>query len=35
MSPPFKYYYEDYKPGDVIAMGERTVQRDEIIAFAR
>lgn len=31
----YKYYYEDFKPGDVIDMGERTVTREEIIDFAR
>lgn len=31
----YKYYYEDFKAGDVIAMGERTLGREEIIAFAR
>jgi acyl dehydratase len=29
-----KYYWEDFKAGDRFAMGERTVDRDEIIEFA-
>jgi acyl dehydratase len=28
-------YFEDFKPGDVIELGRRSVSRDEIIAFAR
>lgn len=32
---PYKYYFEDFKPGDVLFLGERTLGRDEIIAFAR
>jgi acyl dehydratase len=31
----YKYYFEDFKPGDVVPMGERTITREEIIAFAR
>ena len=29
-----KYYWEDFKVGDRAPMGERTVDRDEVIAFA-
>jgi acyl dehydratase len=28
-------YFDDFRPGDVIELGSRTVTRDEIIAFAR
>lgn len=28
-------YFEDFKAGDVIELGSRTVTRDEIVAFAR
>lgn len=31
----YRYYYEDFKPGDVLPLGERTLSKDEIIAFAR
>lgn len=31
----YKYYFEDFKPGDVIHMGERTLIREEIVEFAR
>ncbi len=31
----YKYYFEDFKAGDVISLGERTLGKDEIIAFAR
>ncbi|HEY7760127.1 MAG TPA: MaoC family dehydratase [Burkholderiales bacterium] len=30
-----KYYWEDFKPGDTFAMGERVMDRDEMLAFAR
>ena len=28
-------YFEDFKPGDVIELGSRTITRDAIVAFAR
>ncbi|MCW5621988.1 MAG: MaoC family dehydratase [Burkholderiales bacterium] len=28
------YYWEDFKVGDIASLGERTVDRDEVIAFA-
>jgi acyl dehydratase len=28
-------YFEDFKPGDVIELGSRTITKDAIIAFAR
>ena len=28
-------YFEDFEPGQVYELGERTVSRDEIVAFAR
>jgi acyl dehydratase len=28
-------YFEDFTPGQVIELGQRTIDRDEIIAFAR
>lgn len=31
----YKYYFEDFKVGDVIAMGERTLSKQEIIEFAQ
>ncbi len=31
----YKYYFEDFKPGDVIPMGERTLTQAEMVAFAR
>ncbi|MSQ59924.1 MAG: MaoC family dehydratase [Betaproteobacteria bacterium] len=31
----YKFYFEDFKAGDVIAMGARTLEKHEIIAFAR
>ena len=31
----YKYYFEDFKAGDVIAMGEHTLTRNEIVTFAR
>ncbi len=30
-----KYYWEDFKVGDVAVLGERTVSKEEILAFAR
>jgi acyl dehydratase len=30
-----KYYWEDFKPGDTFPMGERVMDRDEMLAFAR
>jgi acyl dehydratase len=30
-----KYYWEDFKPGDNFAMGERVMDREEMIAFAK
>jgi acyl dehydratase len=30
-----KYYWEDFKVGEVSEMGRRTVDKEEIIAFAR
>jgi acyl dehydratase len=30
-----KYYWEDFKPGDTFPMGERLIDRDEVMAFAR
>lgn len=30
-----KYYWEDFKVGDTVPMGERTVAREEMIAFAK
>jgi acyl dehydratase len=30
-----KYYWEDFKVGDTAPMGEKVVDRDEVIAFAR
>jgi len=30
-----KYYWEDFKPGDTFPMGERAMDRDEMMAFAR
>jgi acyl dehydratase len=30
-----KYYWEDFKPGDAFPMGERLIDRDEVMAFAR
>ena len=29
----FKYYFEDFKVGDTAPMGEKVVDKDEIIAF--
>ena len=31
----YKYYFEDFKVGDVIPMGQRTLTAEEIISFAR
>lgn len=28
------YYWEDFKVGDIAALGERTVDKEEVIAFA-
>ena len=28
-------YFEDFTPGQVIELGQRTIEKDEIIAFAR
>lgn len=28
-------YFEDFKPGDVIELGSRTITKDAIVAFAR
>ena len=28
-------YWEDFKPGEVIELGSRTIDRDGILAFAR
>jgi acyl dehydratase len=33
--PIAKYYWEDFKPGDTFPMGERVMDRDEMMAFAR
>lgn len=30
-----KYYWEDFKPGDTFPMGERAMDRGEMMAFAR
>jgi acyl dehydratase len=30
----FKYYFEDFKVGDTASMGEKVVNKDEMIAFA-
>ena len=30
-----KYYWEDFKPGESFPMGERVLDRDEMMAFAR
>jgi acyl dehydratase len=30
-----KYYWEDFKPGDTFPMGERVMDRDEMMAFAQ
>ena len=30
-----KIYFEDFRVGQVIELGSRTVSKDEIIAFAR
>lgn len=30
-----KYYWEDFKVGEVSEMGRRTVDKDEVIAFAK
>ncbi|HXV07392.1 MAG TPA: MaoC family dehydratase [Burkholderiales bacterium] len=30
-----KYYWEDFKPGDTFPLGERVMDRDEMLAFAR
>ena len=30
-----KYYWEDFEVGDTSSLGERTVDRDEVIAFAK
>ena len=30
-----KYYWEDFKPGESFPMGERVMDRDEMMAFAR
>ena len=30
-----KYYWEDFKPGDTFSMGERVMDREEMIAFAK
>jgi acyl dehydratase len=30
-----KYYWEDFKPGEIFPMGERLIDRDEVMAFAR
>lgn len=35
MSETHKYYWEDFKPGDTFPMGERAIDRDEVMAFAR
>jgi len=35
LSETSKYYWEDFKAGETFAMGERRVERDEVIAFAR
>ena len=29
-----KYYWEDFRPGDVAELGEKTVRKEEIIEFA-
>ncbi len=29
------HYFEDFQPGDVVALGSRTVTQDELIAFAK
>jgi acyl dehydratase len=34
-STAYKYYFEDFKVGDVMVMGERTIGKEEMIAFAR
>ena len=31
----FKYYFEDFKVGDTAPMGEKVVDKDEMIAFAK
>jgi acyl dehydratase len=31
----YKYYWEDFKPGETLVLGERKIERDEIIAFAK
>ena len=28
-------YFEDFKPGDVIELGSRTISKERILAFAR
>ena len=28
-------YFEDFKPGDVIELGSRTISKESILAFAR
>ena len=30
-----KYYWEDFKPGDTFPLGERVMDREEMLAFAR
>jgi acyl dehydratase len=35
LSETHKYYWEDFKPGDTFPMGERAIDRDEVMAFAR
>ena len=30
----FKYYWEDFKVGETVVLGERSLSKDEIIAFA-
>lgn len=32
---PYRYYFEDFKPGEVQPLGEYTLSKDEILAFAR
>jgi len=34
VTPKHKHYWEDFKVGDTSNLGERTVDREEIIAFA-
>ena len=35
MTPKHKHYWEDFKVGDTSSLGERIVQREEMIAFAK